>query len=240
MKDFIQYSSYLTSKFKDMVKMRKVSENEMIIDSTGYLKREEKIYIITSGQAVLQLKNNIGKNDFYSIVTENQLFGIEYFLNKEDKLRNIDYSVKSKTKVTYLVVESQFFIDHMYNNPQLYHSVLNNIIKQNMLLVQSYALMNEPTIVRIANALIELALILKLESNKKEKVVFPNYMTQKFIANYSNASVGRTSIAFNQLESLGIIKRNPIRIMNFEKIKQIRLSSTRKSLYKEKTCEIED
>ncbi|CAD5903058.1 hypothetical protein CMALT394_610012 [Carnobacterium maltaromaticum] len=51
--------------------------------------------------------------------------------------------------------------------------------------------------------------------------MFPNYTNQKFIANYSNTSVGRASIDFNQLESLGIIKRNPIQIINFEKIKII-------------------
>ncbi|CAD5903057.1 hypothetical protein [Carnobacterium maltaromaticum] len=74
-----------------------MAENKVIIDSTDSSHKEVNIYIITSGQAVLQLKNNIGKNGFYSILTENQLFGIELFLNKEDKLRNIDYSVKSKT-----------------------------------------------------------------------------------------------------------------------------------------------
>ncbi|CAD5902903.1 Crp/Fnr family transcriptional regulator [Carnobacterium maltaromaticum] len=240
MNDFIQYSSYLNSKFKDVVKTQTVAENKVIIDSTDSSHREGNIYIITSGQAVLQLKNNIGKNDFYSILTENQLFGIELFLNKDDKLRNIVYSVKSKTQVSYLIVESQFFIDHMYNNPQLYHSVLKDIIKQHMWLVQSYELMNEPAIVRIANALIELTSLLNLNYKKNGNLVFPNYMNQKFIANYSNTSVGRASIAFNQLESLGIIKRNPIQIIDFEKIKKLRLSNTRENLNKERRRKSED
>lgn len=49
-------------------------------------------------------------------------------------------------------------------------------------------------------------------------------INQEFIANYTNASIGRTSVVFNNFEKNKIIKRGPIRIVDLKKLEHIRNS----------------
>lgn len=95
------------------------------------------------------------------------------------------------------------------------------MIEQISFLSHSYQLMNEKISIRIINTLLELIIILELFPNKKGIITFPKRITQKFVAIYTNASIARTSIVFNELEKKKIIKRKPIRIIDLEKLQQL-------------------
>lgn len=128
----------------------------------------------------------------------------------------------AQTNVEYLEIDCQFFFDYLYNDPKMFHFYLSDLIKQYMDLAQTYQLMNEPIAIRIAHALIELKNKLSLTSNSKGVITFPKKLTQELIANYINASVSRSSTVFTQLERQKIIKRYPLRIIDINKLQNLR------------------
>ncbi|MDZ5760705.1 Crp/Fnr family transcriptional regulator [Carnobacterium maltaromaticum] len=201
---------------------RKSLEKEVMIHSFIYETQSKKIYLVTSGIALVKVQSKFGEKIFYSLVSKNQLFGIENLLDESQRPKEMFYTVVAQTDVEYLEIELQFFLDCLYAEPIMYRFFFSNMISQFMFLAQSYQLMNESVTVRIVNTLIELINVLDISPNKKGILTFPKGITQEFIAHYTNASVGRTSVVFNYLENNKIIKRWPIQVVDLEKLIDLR------------------
>lgn len=219
--DISNCSSYFLSQNKSSVTVKKAMKNEVMIQSFNYDKQSEKIYMMIEGLALMKVQNTFGTKDFYSLVSKNRMFGIEILVEESQRPTNIYYSVIAQTNVCYLEIERKFFIEYLFQEIQISNLFFSNMVRQFMFLAQSYQLMNEPVSVRIVNTLIELISVLELLPNEKGTIIFPKVINQEFIANYTNASVARTSTVFKNLEKNRIIKRRPIQIMDLEKLQQL-------------------
>lgn len=214
-------SSYFLSQHKSSITVKTALKNEVMIQSFNYDKQSEKIYLMIEGLALIKVQNIYGKKDFYSLASKNRIFGIEILLEESQRPKDIYYSVIAQTNVSYIEIDRQFFLDYLFKEVQISKLFFTNMVRQFMFLAQSYQLMNESVSVRIANTLIELISILELLPNEKGVITFPKVINQEFIANYTNASVARTSTVFKNLEKNKIIKRRPIQIMNLEKLQKL-------------------
>ncbi|MGO2962837.1 MAG: Crp/Fnr family transcriptional regulator [Carnobacterium maltaromaticum] len=220
--NILNYFSPYCSQFGSKVIVRKSLEKEVMRLSFSNETQSQKIYLVTSGIALIKVKSKFGKKFFYSLVSKNQLFGIENLLDESQRPKEIDYTVEAQTDVEYLEIELQFFLDCLYMEPFISQFFFSNMISQFMFLAQSYQLVNESVTIRIVNTLIELISILRIIPNEKGIFTFPKGITQEFIAHYTNASIGRTSTVFNYLENKKIIKRGPIQVVNLEKLMSLR------------------
>lgn len=219
--DISSYLSYFLSQNKSFITVKKALKNEVMIQSFNYDKQSEKIYLMIEGLALIKVQNIYGKKDFYSLTYKNQMFGIEILLEESQRPKDIYYSVIAQTNVSYLEIDRQFFLDYLFKEVPISRLFFSNMVRQFMFLAQSYQLMNESVIIRIVNTLIELISILELLPNEKGVITFPKVITQEFIANYTNASVARTSTVFKNLEKNKIIKRRPIQIMDLDKLQKL-------------------
>lgn len=83
--------------------------------------------------------------------------------------------------------------------------------------------MNETPVVRVSNALLNLARVLDLKADSSKRKKLPLYINQTFITKYIHSSKSRVSEAFSYLEEVGTIERKPITIINEEKLNQVLL-----------------
>lgn len=224
--DISSWSSYFLSqhkRHKSSITVKTALKNEVMIQSFNYDKQSEKIYLMIEGLALIKVQNIYGKKDFYSLASKNQMFGIEILLEESQRPKDIYYSVIAQTNVSYLEIDRQFFLDYLFKESKIPRLFFFNMVRQYLFLAQSYQLMNESVSIRITNTLIELIDVLEILPNEKGVLTFPKIINQEFIANYTNASVARTSTVFKNLEKNKIIKRKPIQIIDLNKLKQLLL-----------------
>lgn len=181
--------------------------------------------MILKGVVLLEIKNFDG-NSFYSLTTSNQVFGFENLLL--EKKEEIDYSVLALTDVICLEIDAEFFLDNLYLNPRLYHTIISDIISRYFLLAKSYQYSNQSPEIKLGNSLINIAKILKLQEKKSGEIVFPSYITQIFLSKYIKSSESNISKACLLLVEKKIISRNPISILNKEKLEKF-IIETRKA-----------
>lgn len=222
--NILDYSLYVSGNFKEHYAKKQVKKNEIIIDQKNPFNiPENNLYIVISGQVLVEVSNSFGKNCYYDLVSNNQLFGTESILETHPYPRGISYQARAMTDVVYLEINSQFFLDHMYINPKLYHYILEDVTKRYFSVTQSYQLMNETPVVRVSNALLNLARVLDLKADSSKRKKLPLYINQTFITKYIHSSKSRVSEAFSYLEEVGTIERKPITIINEEKLNQVLL-----------------
>lgn len=149
--NILDYSLYISRNFKEHYAKKQVKKNEIIIDQKKpFNTTENNLYIVISGQVLVEVSNSFGKNCYYDLVSSNQLFGTESILETHPYPRGINYQARAMTDVVYLEINSQFFLDHMYVNPKLYHYILEDVTKRYFSVTQSYECrtINERVIVR--------------------------------------------------------------------------------------------
>ena len=222
--NILDYSLYISGNFKEQYVKKKIKRNEVIVNQKNPLSiKENKLYIVISGQVLVEVSNSYGKNCYYDLISQNQLFGTESILEAHPYLNGVSYQARAMTDVDYLEINSQFFLDHMYVNPKLYHYILEDVTKRYFSVTQSYQLMNETPVVRVTNAILNLARVLDLKADSSKRKKLPLYINQTFITKYIHSSKSRVSEAFTYLEEMGTIERKPITIVNEEKLNQILL-----------------
>lgn len=202
-----------------------IKKKNFVINSNGKKSTKDKIYMILKGVVLLEIKNFDG-NSFYSLTTSNQVFGFENLLL--EKKEEIDYSVLALTDVICLEIDAEFFLDNLYLNPRLYHTIISDIISRYFLLAKSYQYSNQSPEIKLGNSLINIAKILKLQEKKSGEIVFPSYITQIFLSKYIKSSESNISKACLLLVEKKIISRNPISILNKEKLEKF-IIETRKA-----------
>lgn len=214
----IDYLMRSTEKFKDRIKTKTANEGE-IITNAGI--ENTNIFIVLKGHALVEVQNSLAKNNFYALLSSNHMFGISLFSDHSYLSTISAYSITARTKIHYLEVEHQFFIDHLYITPEFYFSVLTDLSRQYSFLARAFQMKNEPLVVRILNTLLEISQILDIKETRRGELVFPKYVNQGFIANYANASPAKTSQVLRKLENEKVIRRKPITIINMEKYYQV-------------------
>lgn len=177
--------------------------------------------MLVDGEALLEVFDVSGETFMY-LITSNQIFGIEnLILNNEVYSEQLEYTVTALSDCSYIKIDAEFFLDHVYINPSLYHRLFSELITRYFLLAKSRQYINKKPSVKLGTALINLSLILKLEKNEENEIVFPKYITQEFLSKYTKSSAPNISNASISLEKMGVLKRNPFVIIDESHLKQV-------------------
>lgn len=183
--------------------------------------RLESIYMLVKGEALLEVYDVSGEMFMY-IIPANQIFGMEnLILNDDAYSKELEYKVTALSSCSYIKIDAQFFLDYAYINPSLYHCFFSDLITRYFFLAQSHQYINKNPSIKLGNALMNIALILKLKKNRQNEIIFPRYITQEFLSKYTRSSAPNISNASSDLEKMKIIKRNPFIIIDDEKLKKV-------------------
>lgn len=212
MESFFENNLYLKEKFQDKYQERKYEKNDVI----SYRMNKEiptKLFIVTKGLVLVETKFGQNNMPFYSFIGKNNIFGWE--------TSDVQYTAIAQEKTILIEVEREFFFNHLYISPELYHKFLSNVIQDFFLLAESYQYINKSPVVKLLNSLLNISKKMKLQPDKMGLIEFPKYITPTFISKYVRSSEPNISNAGGYLEKQKIIKRNPYRIINEEKAREL-------------------
>ncbi|CAD5901430.1 hypothetical protein CMALT430_550004 [Carnobacterium maltaromaticum] len=162
------------------------------------------------------------QNNFIYLITKNQLFGMENLIMDQFKeIADIEYTVTALTDCCYIKIDAQIFLDHVYINPFSYHAIFSDIVNRYFLLAKSHQYLNQSPEVKLGISLLNISSILKIKKNIHEEIVFPKYVTQRFLSQYVRSSEPNLSKASKQLEKEKLLKRKPFVILDEKKLKEM-------------------
>lgn len=180
-----------------------------------------------SGEAVLEVQEPL-QNNFIYLITKNQLFGMEnLIMDYSNEIADIEYTVTTLTDCCFIKIDAQLFLDHLYINPFSYHSFISDIVNRYFLLAKSHQCFNQSPEVKLGVSLLNISSILKIKKNIHGEIIFPNYVTQRFLSKYIRSSEPNLSNASKQLEKEKLLKRKPFVILDEKKLKEMIKKNTK-------------
>lgn len=198
----------------------RVKKDKLIITKD----KEEKssdIYILISGEALLEIKGQT-TNNFMYLITKNQLFGMENLIIDDfNAIKDIEYTVTALTDCCFVKINAQLFLDHIYVNPYAYHTFFSDLVNRYFLLAESHQHLNQAPEVKLGIALLNISVTLKIKKNNNGEIVFPKYITQRFLSQYVRSSEPNLSKASIYLEKAKLLKRKPFVIRDEIKLKEM-------------------
>ncbi|MGO2963098.1 MAG: Crp/Fnr family transcriptional regulator [Carnobacterium maltaromaticum] len=188
---------------------RILKKNDEVIRYEYKKNKADKIYFVIDGTLIAECEFEYSRNKFSSLVTETQVFGLESFVLSKYGSPPINYALTAITDSVILEINSEYFLDHLYSNPKLYHEIFSDTIKRYFLLAQSYQNSHQPPMVKVIYAFVNIMKILDLQPDCDNKITFPRYINQKFLSKYIQSSESNISIAVNYLEKQKLIQKKP-------------------------------
>lgn len=188
---------------------RILKKNDEVIRYEYKKNKADKIYFVIDGTLIAECEFEYSRNKFSSLVTETQVFGLESFVLSKYGSPPINYTLTAITDSVILEINSEYFLDHLYSNPKLYHEIFSDTIKRYFLLAQSYQNSHQPPMVKVIYAFVNIMKILDLQPDCDNKITFPRYINQKFLSKYIQSSESNISIAVNYLEKQKLIQKKP-------------------------------
>ncbi|MDZ5759990.1 Crp/Fnr family transcriptional regulator [Carnobacterium maltaromaticum] len=214
METFFENNIYFKEKFQDKYKERKYEKNDVINYQTGG-EFPNKLFIVTSGLVLIEILFSQNNRPFYSFVGKNRVFGWS--------ISDAKCTAIAQETTILVEIDYDFFFDHLYIHSELYHKLLTNVIKDFFSLAESYQYINKSPSAKLLSSLLNISNKMELQPNKDGIFTFPKYITPTFISKYVMSSEPNISNAGIYLEKQKIIKRNPYRIVNKEKVEKLLL-----------------
>lgn len=208
MNDLLEIFTKIHAK-SNLCRYRILKKNDEVVRYEYKKNKADKLYFVIHGTLLAECDFEYSINKFSSLITEKQVFGLESFLLSQYDIPTINYRLSAITDCIVLEINSDYFLDHLYSNPKLYHEIFSDTIKRYFLLAQSYLNSHQPPMVKVIYAFINIIKILDLQADSENKITFPIYINQKFLSKYIQSSESNISIAVNYLEKQKLIQKKP-------------------------------
>ncbi|ANZ98914.1 hypothetical protein CKN73_02995 [Carnobacterium divergens] len=167
------------------------------------------ILIIKSGTAVIQALDKFSNWSSREIATPNYLLTPENLLEFFKIPEQFDYRVVAMEAVEVYFVNREYFLNHLHLNPLKFQYFYEAMIIKYVQQSKKMFIINEPPIVKTANALY--CIIYTLYPGLNENYyALPKYINQKTVAEYSGTGQARTSESFQRLRELNIINNQQV------------------------------
>lgn len=193
----------------NLCRYRILKKNEEVMRYEYKKNKADKLYFVIQGTLLAEFEFEYSISKFSSLITEKQVFGLESFLLSPYDIPSLNYTLSAITDSVILEINSDYFLDHLYSNPKLYHEIFSDTIKRYFLLAQSYQNSHQPPMVKVIYAFINIMKILDLKADNNNHITFPMYINQKFLSKYIQSSESNISIAVNYLENKKLIQKKP-------------------------------
>lgn len=168
-----------------------------------------ELLIIKSGTAVIQALDKLGNWSSREFATPNYLLTPENLLEFFTIPEQFDYRVVAMESVEVYFVDREYFLNHLHLNPLKFQYFYEAMIIKYVHQSKKMFMMNEPPVVKTANALY--SIIYTLYPGLQENYYpLPKFISQKTVAEYSGTGQARTSESFQKLRDLNIINNQQI------------------------------
>lgn len=212
MDTFFENNHYFKEKFRNYYQERNYEKNDVITYRMGK-EYPNKIFIVKKGLVLVETRFGYNRIPFYSFIGKNCIFGWETL--------NVTHTARAQENTVLIEIDQDFFFAHLYTSAELYHKFLSNVIEDFYLLAESYQYINKSPVAKLLNSLLNISNKLQIQPDKNGLIEFPKYITPTFISKYARSSEPNISKAGGYLEKQNIIRRNPYRIINKEKVKEV-------------------
>ncbi|MBC6314428.1 hypothetical protein [Listeria grandensis] len=206
-------------------------QNNEIIHRYDYVKNNQFILI----------EKGVGKLEFYrkrrwefeTFITEDEFAGVENLLNAKKYSCSMKYRVVGASEGSALLVNKDFFLDHMYADPLIFHAVLEHVALRHILTSHNFREKKSPLKQRVADLLLEFTILTTLPTINNQ-IVFPDYFSESMLTSVLRAPSDNVIAILVFLEEQQIIIREPVfTIINPARLK--RLSNLDLELFEDTT-----
>lgn len=167
------------------------------------------VLIIKSGTAIIQVLDKYGNWRSQEFATSNCLLTPENLLEFLKIPEQFDYRIVAMEPVEVYFINHDYFLNHLHLNPLKFQYFYEKLIIKYILQSKKMFIINEPPIVKTANALYFIIYTLYPRLDETYYVL-PKYINQKTVAEYSGTGQARTSEAFQRLRELNIITEQQV------------------------------
>lgn len=203
---------------KEYTKKITFHDNE-IIHKYDYVKNNQFVLI----------EKGVGKLEFYrkrrwefeTFIAQDEFAGIENLLNSKKYDCSMKYRIVGASEGTAFLVNKNFFLDHMYADPTIFHTVLEHIALRHVLTSHNFREKKSPLKQRVADILLEFAIITSLPTLDNQ-VSFPDYFSESMLVSVLRAPSHHVFAILEFLEEQEIVSRFPLfKIRDFARLKRL-------------------
>ncbi|MHC5251078.1 cyclic nucleotide-binding domain-containing protein [Listeria kieliensis] len=166
------------------------------------MKERNKIFVLKKGRLLIQFYNQKGEYINAQVVNEGCIINIDGLIENfpsQNLAEFIRYKAVSLEYSEIIELEKEFFLSHLYVDPRAYHALFEKIITDLFTIYFAYLISNEKTTYKVSWALLRLAETFSAQAKKQDIVRLPKYVNQKFISQFAQTGLARTSEAMAEL-----------------------------------------
>lgn len=175
------------------------------------------------------IEKGVGKLEFYrkrrwefeTFITEDEFAGIENLLNAKKYSCSMKYRVVGASEGSALLVNKDFFLDHMYADPLIFHTVMEHVALRHILTSHNFREKKSPLKQRVADLLLEFSILTALPTID-DQIVFPNYFSETMLTSVLRAPSHHVDAILTFLEEQQIVVREPVfKISDYSRLKRL-------------------
>lgn len=208
--NFLNQNPILAKKYTHTIEIK--SKQTILLDT------KTEIGFIKNGLIDLQISvNNVWKSTL--ILSDQDFLYLDSFSDSYDYSFHNIWKAKTITKTKLVIVDKEYFLNHLYVNPQLFYSILTKLSTRYQFSLQKSLSSDDAH--KIAYFLIENIKLLATKFSNNN-IVFDKYINIKRISAYTHVTNKHVKDVLQNWEKENIIaKTNPITIYNIEKLVSI-------------------
>ncbi|MBC2322387.1 cyclic nucleotide-binding domain-containing protein [Listeria booriae] len=210
--DFLTTSQGLAQEFTETIHF---SENEILYHYDW--SRNNHFLLMKNGIARIEIYRK-RRWEFETFISVDEFGGIENLIKNRLFSTNIKYRIVAATEGEALLVDKEFFLDHMYANPALFHTVLENVTLHHIMTAHNFREKKSPLKQRLADIVLEFIMFASLPI-KNNQVKLPFAFSEEIISSALKVPIHHIQSILKFMEKEKIIARD----YEFEVIDYVRL-----------------
>ncbi|EUJ25282.1 Crp/Fnr family transcriptional regulator [Listeria cornellensis] len=174
----------------------------------------DDLFLLKTGLAVLEINNN----DVWvatMIIGANEIIGPSLIYDKDFEF---EYRIQALEQCEFLLVDREYLIDHMYVNPKVFITLLEQSVQQEYLFISLYNKKNQSLANRLIDLVVRWEEKFDLSRNGRE-IELPLTVNQKVLAQFLRASHSRLNELLRGWEREGILIQRNAKGLVFDKEK---------------------
>ncbi|MBC2284808.1 Crp/Fnr family transcriptional regulator [Listeria booriae] len=210
--DFLTTSQGLAQEYTETIHF---SEGEIIYQYDW--SKNNHFLLMRQGVARIEIYRK-RRWEFETFISIDEFGGIENLIKNRLFSTNIKYRIVAASDGEALMVDREFFLDHMYANPALFHKVLENVTLHQIMTAHNFREKKSPLKQRLADIVLEFIMFSSVPI-KDNHVTLPFPFSEEIISSALKVPIHHIQSILNFLEKEKIITREH----EFEVIDYVRL-----------------
>ncbi|WP_099224158.1 hypothetical protein [Listeria costaricensis] len=177
-----------------------------------------QILILKAGSLLIQMRNGKGAWTACEVLKAGSIINLEVVCDLctlKEIAPFVNYRVKAIGNVEIYAIDKEFFLSHLYVDPQKYHKFIENIIHQLIQITVAQKISNEKSNIKVAWSLFRFSSVMGKQIQHGKITILPQMIHQNMIAQLAQAGVSRTGEVLQEFHRCGIVEQiKPITLHN--------------------------